>query len=478
MWGVTPYEFASCSSSLLWTLVLAPFGALTGVRDYLPLLFNIAASCACISIVSRTMSDAGAPLTAALWGVGVMVLGTPLAWLTVIGMEHALHAAVALALLLAVARALERGPAGRAESARIGTLALLVGAARFEGLFQVLWSSVLLWKRGLRSLAAIVALTGALPTVAYGVASVSAGSLFFPNSVYLKGNIPGGGDRLRALLKLFGFGLYKLAQNPFLAVLVGAAALLLYLQWRRRDGVWDRFAWGTLVFLGVAAMQLHFAGTGMFFTRYASYLVVLGVAATVPHALRLVDQWEGAEPLARSSRRAAAALIGLALCTAPFVQRGVSSALTAAGAMGDIYRQQYQTGRFLAAHYPDQSVVINDIGAPTYLADVRVLDIWGLASVDVARAIKAGTYGPEVIERLARERGARIAIIYPGALDAWGGVPSSWRLVATATLERPTIITPTVGFYALRPSEAPALRRAVRRYAERLPKGARVSLAD
>src|SRR6185436_5620763 len=81
--------------------------------------------------------------------------------------------------------------------------------------------------------------------------------------------------------------------------------------------------------------------------------------------------------------------------------RGVRAHLETPGAVANIYEQQIQMGRFLARFYPGQGVAANDIGAICFLADLRVLDLWGLASRDVAEAKLTGTYSTARIGELA-----------------------------------------------------------------------------
>jgi hypothetical protein len=45
----------------------------------------------------------------------------------------------------------------------------------------------------------------------------------------------------------------------------------------------------------------------------------------------------------------------------------------------NIYEQQYQMGMFLKRCYPGKAVAVNDICAVSYLADVRLVDLLGLA---------------------------------------------------------------------------------------------------
>src|SRR5437868_4649496 len=81
---------------------------------------------------------------------------------------------------------------------------------------------------------------------------------------------------------------------------------------------------------------------------------------------------------------------------------------------------------FVRQFYRGEGVAANDIGAIGYLADTRLLDLWGLASADVARARREGTYNSQTIYDLAKSHGVKIAILYDGWFIEYGGVPSQW----------------------------------------------------
>src|SRR3989304_3783024 len=67
----------------------------------------------------------------------------------------------------------------------------------------------------------------------------------------------------------------------------------------------------------------------------------------------------------------------------------------------------------------------NDIGAINYLADIKNLDLWGLASLEVAKAARGHYYEPELIVSLLITKKVKVAIVY-NWLNAYGGIPVSW----------------------------------------------------
>ena len=86
----------------------------------------------------------------------------------------------------------------------------------------------------------------------------------------------------------------------------------------------------------------------------------------------------------------------------------------------NIWQQQYQMGLFLNEYYPQAAVAANDIGAIDYLADLHLVDLFGLASREVLQAKLGGEWQSDLagaLDRLTSAEGARIAVLY----DNWFG---------------------------------------------------------
>ena len=72
-------------------------------------------------------------------------------------------------------------------------------------------------------------------------------------------------------------------------------------------------------------------------------------------------------------------------------------------------------GLFLEKYYSDSAIAANDIGAINYLSNVKTLDLYGLGSLDVAKARRSGDYDATKVRELALENDVEIIVIY----DAW-----------------------------------------------------------
>ncbi len=130
-WGVNPGEFASASSSPLWTLLLTAGFAIFGPEPLWALGLNLVAGLGVLAVAARWLRAAGTPPVAIALGLLALVLVVPLPFLVGIGMEHGLQ------LLLALWLVTDRdAPAWRA-----GVLAAALTLTRYES-FVLRW-----WRR-------------------------------------------------------------------------------------------------------------------------------------------------------------------------------------------------------------------------------------------------------------------------------------------------------------------------------------------
>src|SRR6185436_2957794 len=104
---------------------------------------------------------------------------------------------------------------------------------------------------------------------------------------------------------------------------------------------------------------------------------------------------------------------------------------------------------------------------------VRVVDLWGLADIDVARAKLAGAYTTERLDEICRARGVRVAAVYDEWFDAatGTGLPKRWVRVGRWRIKDNVACSKdTVAFYATAPDEVEPLRRRLNSFAPQLPR--------
>ncbi len=96
VWGVTPYEFSSSSSSLLWTLLLTTLSLFFGANELLPLILNVIFGSLIVVLVYFNISRYKVSnFYKSLTLLAVIIL-TPLLPLIFSGMEHVLQSLISV----------------------------------------------------------------------------------------------------------------------------------------------------------------------------------------------------------------------------------------------------------------------------------------------------------------------------------------------------------------------------------------------
>jgi hypothetical protein len=481
VWGVTPHGFSSSSSSILWPLLLAGAFRIFGDREILPFILDILAAGALIAVLhrewkSRGMGPRWAPAMLAGW-----MLFFPLWPILFNGMETMLQALTAVAFCAAAVHFLSGGNAFRLLP--VCLLAALAAAVRYEGCFLAAAVCLLLVLRGRWKAAVAVGVSAALPVVLYGVYSLGQGWSFLPNSLLIKHS---GVEWTNPV------SLWNMLARPFQPVTdidllhlpvwqSIAVILMILLAWRARSGkigFWDGRVLPAVLFFLVALMHSMWITTEMFY-RYEAYLNALGIWAVGCLGVPAVDR----AALRRNAAAAIAAGAAGLLVAVPLATLAFQAAWKTPIASRNIWQQQYQMGLFLREYYPQGVVAANDIGAIDYLADIRLVDLFGLASRDVLAAKLGGAWQRDLagaLDSLTAAEGAQIAVIY----DSWFGynpetgaaaVPARWIRVADWTIPGNVVCgSATVTWYAVQPGQAAALRSALESFASGLPAGVSV----
>ena len=464
VWGVTPYAFTSSTSSLAWPLLLALADLLIGVQDATPLILNLIFAAVSVLLADRLLR--GAPSLLRATALIAFVLCTPLPTLVLAGMEHTLQIAAVLWLLDRVRAAVEEAsPRGRT-LASLAAASALAAAARYESLFLIAPAAVLLWLDGRRRAAVVAAIAGVLPLAAYGAVSVAHGWPPLPNSLLLKRAAFAGSGVAGMVERVGGHALRTLAEAPHLLVLLAAVLVLSALRPTppavRR---WDA------IFVTATFLHLQLAAIGWLF-RYEAYLVAIGVVLVARH---LADARAEPAPFGAAARTALA--VAAVVVAAPLLIRAIQAADQAPRAVKNIYEQQYQMGLFLHGLPAGSTVMANDIGAVAYLADVRLIDLYGLATQETAQARREGRVDRALLARLAAPAAPAAVVVY----RSWfaDAIPSDWIQVGTWKVPEEVVVADrTVTFYATRPADAALLARALQAFQARLPPSVSARIAD
>lgn len=130
---------------------------------------------------------------------------------------------------------------------------------------------------------------------------------------------------------------------------------------------------------------------------------------------------------------------------------------------------------FLKQYYNEATVAANDIGAISYLTDIRTLDLWGLSTVEAAQHKRNRSYNKATVYELTKSKGAKIAIVYDRLFTdgniAYDGIPEQWIKVGQWRIENNVVCgDDTVSFFALDPSLEGSLIANLKQFSPRLPK--------
>jgi hypothetical protein len=463
-WGINN-NFASASSSLLYTVILTIF-RFVSESTVIPFIINCLAGIAVIWFLHSWLSKH--EISSIAQG-GIMLLAvfiTPLALMIVTGMEHTIQCLLSFIFIFYFSDWLESSIDNTAAKIPISIYitAALAASIRYEGLFLIAIACVmLLYYKNIKQ-AFLLGFVGVLPVVIFGIFSLMKGSYFLPNSVLVKSE-SFSYTGLTGIISNILFekltyarnGLAALATQRWLVILP-----LLYLGFKKY--IRPSYAF-IIIFLVVATvLQLSLASTGYLY-RYEAYLffnsTVITTVLFYKYGKQAFDDW----------KLAGFKIILLVLVFFlffPIALRSTSALEKSVQACKNIYDQQYQMARFSKNNYFNSAIAANDIGAVSYFTNASIVDLWGLATIEVTRSKKQKYWTPQFLDSLSRSRNVKVAMIY----DSWFSdtLTSKWRKVATWKIQNNVICgDDIVSFYALDNTEYLNLYNKLKAYEPGLP---------
>jgi Flp pilus assembly protein protease CpaA len=460
VWGVTRHAFSSSSSSPLWILLLAGDFLIQGANTTVPLALNLLAATAALFVAGTLLRRRGLPQPLVLVLLLAIVLLTPLPTLILEGMEHSLHILLVVLWIALLDQPLRtHGALTARRLAALGALAALLTVCRFESLFLVFVTCAVLFLRRQRRDAIVLGVCAWASVGAFAIFSILHGWHALPNSVLVKAARRDWHSVEGIVSALGGRSLRQLASTPHMAVLVGLAVVGLWWLGRgtRRSALEAPRAL-LILFLGTTLLHLQFAQLDWFF-RYEDYLIVLGIVtlglAAAEGSLLPVPRWA-----------AALVVAGLAV---PLGLRTIEATQKTPLAAKNIHDQQWQLGQFLREKMGSRIVALNDIGGPSYLSAVHIVDLAGLASLDTANVIMSGGYTPESFEDLTRRNHVELVAIHEAPFASV--IPRTWKMIGQWKAPDNVILTQdVVTFYAADPTKAPELAARLAEFSQtRLP---------
>jgi hypothetical protein len=488
-WGPVAHHFQSASSSPVWTVLLAGFVGFTSLLHHVgiplsdtvgPIVLNVAAGLWAIRILAsqqRILLPSWRRPLDALAVVALVVFVLFLPGLTMLGMEHTLHVALVMAIVVLFQRKASGQPLGWPRWLPYALLAVAT-LVRMETTFVAAGLGIAFLAQALPGgqigderprfshqlrLAIGVGAASAIPLAAFAAFNHLMGQGLLPNSVLAKGQ--GLSNDTTSPLNVTTV-LHRLTTDPLVAVIavVGVGALVIGWGQRRRS------TFGLITLLAAIAVHVTLAQIG-WFERYQAYLIGLGVLVF----FGVAD--EALPAVRRAPRRAYVApmlvLVALALCITK-----VNLTVDVGRAVADTYQQRYQAGRFLARYYDGQPVASGELGYISLFHKGPMTDIFGLGDYEVLQARRATDQNPgqQYWADLAKRRGFKVAAVYPSNLLLH--TPKDWILVGTWTMHHDpvTALEPTFQFWATTPGEVAPLTQHLREFQSQMPSGSTLEI--
>lgn len=471
-WGVTSHGFSNTSSSLLYVLILS-FGYLIfGVNMWLPFAINVFFSILLIYAIYKIYVKEKLSFTFTVISLAGLILVTPLAGISIFGMEHIMHGFFTIIFIYYLAKYLELLSEGKNTDKIFFIIILasaaLVVASRYEGLFLIFTGAFLCLLKKQWKLAILIIFFGLLPISVLGLYALSQGSYFFPNSILLKRNSL---DTVRNYI-LPNFKEIISALWPFFVVAVTISITYcfeLYKRFRNRS-FWKAESTTVFLFVSILIAHIAFARINKSF-RYEAYLVITGIfTITIFFNKFLLNK------NLKGISKKIFFLVGLVFILGGTYIRGVTLTKKIIPAIKNIHDQQYEIASFLRQYYNNGSVAANDIGAITYFTNIKILDFIGLGSIDIAKKRKSDIGELDIVyaNSLVHKEEIDLIVIHDSLFKV---IPDDWIKVGEWTIQNNVVCSSDkVVFYAIERSKADILRRNLEDFAIKMPWDVTVNL--
>ena len=442
-------SFCSVSSSALWPFLVAGLALLPIEMTWIPLILNVLGGVVLVFLfyrIARIM--VGPPGSVLIAIAAIFVSLTP--GMTLIGMEHVWHQAMVLGFALAMFFFLERENNTKLHQIiPVALLGLLASSIRLESLFVVLIAGFFLFakKRFLQPI--LLGAISAVPLAVQAVNQIMHGEMFLSNSILIKAIASEMYDSV--WMDRWYRILFNLDQGDSLKYMF-LAALVLFLVYYLRRKLIDKSSYRQgmywlLLFIGSTVLHETLSVCD-FVYRHESYLLSLGNVSLFFAALSFVS----ATIPSGSAKQASMILAACLVIFLPTNKLAYNHIQKMTMGTANIHDQQYQMGRFVDRYYRGKGVALNDIGYVSYLArQTDILDLVGLANHEVVKVRVKDQYTKEYIDKLTREAGIDLALLYEPWWGDPGLLPENWRKIASWEISHNVVCSyHTVAFFSLR----------------------------
>ena len=396
LWGVDSFSHASASSSPLWILVLVPFFALLGEHYFLytPFILNVVFQISALYVVFQIVSSFVQQEKQYQYAV-LMMLITPFVPLTFGGMEHSLQMFLVVLMLKHFLKYLNTQY--NRDKYMLVILAPFIVMVRYEDFAFITAIALVLavFKREY-VLSLVLLVSGLLFVGVFGIISKQyLGLDYIPSSILAKSAL-GKEFHLASLIKTTALKFLDNIWLPHIFLMYILNVLILYKTFLQEKAL------NYLIVIFLITLSLHAAfGSFGWLYRYEAYLMIFGLMNIVIYVLKF-------DVLNKK-------MFVLLLLLLAFVKPLFGGFYQSIFGSKNIYEQQVQMGRFVEEFYQGQSIAANDIGAISYFGDIKLLDIFGLGSMEMIELKRHGNHNTKNVNAIMDRRKVEFMMIY----DPW-----------------------------------------------------------
>lgn len=485
-YGPTPYAFETASSSIVWNFLLAGIFLITGVNISVPLILNVILGVLTIFALQKILLSWLPDRTSLLYTLVLIafIFFIPLPTMIFTGMEHNLQILVSILVVYFVVELLT---ANDDRSIKFFKYVLAISlpllfSIRFEAAFFASVIIGLLVLRRYIRYAILLSILSVTPLVLSSMYFLVHDRSIIPNSVWAKS-----GDSIPLIFRFIVNGL----NVPSLLIFYIASLIYFgrYYRHHKCFPSWTKMHVVLLIVSGIGLQHLIVANFGWFY-RYEAYLIALMILASI---VVIKEQWLSQKHLTVKPSEASieqntgvsqtlpnrisrSALVMISIIFMMLLVRAYFAVSEIPYASRDIHASAYNTGRFLDEYYSGKTVILNDIGYPSYYADIYLLDLIGLGSHDWLQLVRDGKANQQTMQTWADEKGAEVALIYSSYIVSSKNretrIPETWILVGQWKIMHKTFVLADNAWnlYAVNNDYAAEMHQHLVEYTDRLPK--------
>jgi hypothetical protein len=234
-----------------------------------------------------------------------------------------------------------------------------------------------------------------------------------------------------------------------------------------------------IIFILTTLLHVQFAGVGWFY-RYEAYLVAMGIIALTLSSNELGVREIGLNVMKNISFKPECIITWLIiLLTLPlFLIRAAKSLVETPAAAHERYIEHVLPGFFLKENPQYSPVVVNDVGAISYYSDVKILDIYGIASIEPIIYRKKG-YDASDVREWANRQGAVLAYLQIQWREVYPRIPDELKVVEEWRISENVVFGDTIfTWYCIKPGYEPRLRKDLKDFSKRLPRNPALKVND